>query len=288
MKQFKKIFIEITNACNLNCSYCSSGIRKTEAITIDSFQHIINEIKPYSDYVYLHVKGEPFLHPHLKELLNICFSKNIQVNITTNGTLVNNVKDILFESKAVRQINFSLHSFDLNQNTKNKNQSIINIISFTKEALKNSKIFIALRLWNLDNGDEDKLIKNHQILNLLEEEFELPYKIIEKYKAGNSIKISERLFLNFDNEFRWPNETDEIISDKGFCHALRDQAAILVDGTVVPCCLDCNGIINLGNIHLQTFESIINSERALKIHDGFSDNKAVETLCKKCRFKERF
>ena len=289
MKKFKKIFIEITNACNLNCSYCSISDRKTENISIENFEHIISQIKPFSQYIYLHVKGEPFLHPELDSILKICNLNNIHVNITTNGTLINSVKDILLQSSALRQVNFSLHSFDLTQNTINKTESIINILEFSKEAIEKTRTIIALRLWNLEKLNlSDEKEKNEQIINLGESFFNLNFKIKDKLSAGNSIKLSERLYLNFDYQFQWPNNNDTQINEKGFCYALRDQAAILVDGTVVPCCLDSEGIINLGNIHLQPFEQIINSDRAKTIYTSFSNNKAHEELCKKCSYKNRF
>ena len=289
MKRFKKVFVEITNACNLNCSYCSTWERKTEFISPESFQHLLTEIAPFSDYVYLHVKGEPFLHPELPTLLKQCHDKNIQVNITTNGTLINNVKETLLSEPALRQINFSLHSFDLTQSSQNKRQSVLDILSFTKEALAKTRIYISLRLWNLNkNRSPEEIEKNKPIFSLLETELNLPYKIEDKLIDGSSIKLFDHLYLNFDNEFRWPSLADEEIGDHGFCHALRDQVGILVDGTVVPCCLDGDGVVNLGNVYRQSLESIVDSERARKIYEGFSDNKAVEPLCRKCSFKERF
>ena len=290
MKRFKKIFVEITNACNLNCSYCTSSNRTTEYITLDSFQHVLNEIKPFSDYIYLHVKGEPFLHPQLNEILNLAYEKQIQVNITTNGTLINKVKDILLEKPRVRQINFSLHSFDLKEGSIHKREAVTNIIAFAKEARDKTNIIIALRLWNLDKNklNTEQIENNSHIIELLEKEFDIPFSIAERYIPGNSIKLGESLYLNFDNEFEWPSLSNTHSSPTGFCHGMRNQAGILVDGTVVPCCLDSEGIINLGNIYKETFETIINSNRAQNIFDNFSNSKAIEKLCQKCDYKARF
>ena len=116
-KRFKKIYIEITNSCNLKCSFCPEGKRIKEFISVENFEIIINQIKPYTNLIALHVKGEPLLHPKLKEILDICEKENILVNITTNATLLEKNKDILISSKAVRQLNLSLHSITKNENT---------------------------------------------------------------------------------------------------------------------------------------------------------------------------
>ena len=60
------------------------------------------------------------------------------------------------------------------------------------------------------------------------------------------MKIADRIFINQDYEFQWPALHEEEDDGKGFCHGLRNQAGILANGTVIPCCLDGEGVINLG------------------------------------------
>ncbi|MHC1684298.1 MAG: radical SAM/SPASM domain-containing protein [Clostridiaceae bacterium] len=290
MKKFKKIYIEITNVCNLSCSFCPQTKRSPQFIEIESFSKILDEIKPHGDHIYFHIKGEPFLHPNIDKLLDISYEKGFKVNITTNGTLINKVKDKLLLKKALRQINFSLHSFDGNENSTNKNQYINNIISFIKESTDSSNLLISLRLWNLDEDNEtnSKKSRNRNILEIIEKEFNLPYKIEEKISPGRGIKIQDRVYLNQDYEFDWPDLKEDEDDGIGFCYALRNQVGILVNGTVVPCCLDGEGIIELGNISEKSFSEIIESERANNIFDGFSRRVAVEELCRKCGYRKRF
>ena len=256
----------------------------------DSFKEILEQIKPFTDHINLHVKGEPLLHPNLGSFLDLSYDKGFKVNITTNGTLIDKVADTLLEKPAVRQINFSLHSLDHNMNVISKDDYIDCILKFSKRAILESSIIISLRLWNLDEVllTEDQRKRNLYILHKIEEYFNLPYKIQGDFSETKAIKISDRVYLNQDCEFRWPDLKEEEDFSKGYCWGLRNQVAILVNGTVVPCCLDGEGIINLGNIHECKFADIVNGERAEGIRLGFCDNKVVEELCRKCGFRKRF
>jgi radical SAM protein with 4Fe4S-binding SPASM domain len=290
MKKFKKFYIEITSVCNLACSFCPQTKRQANFIKIDAFTKILDEIKPHTDYIYLHVKGEPLLHPKIDELLDVSYEKGFKVNITSNGTLINKAKHKILMKPALRQVNFSLHSFDGHEGSTNKDEYVTNILSFVKEAVEHSKVLISLRLWNLDTDNTTNIERNRnrQVLELIEKEFNLDYRIEEKFVRGSGIKIADRIYLNQDHEFQWPDLKEAEDEGKGFCHALRNQAAILVDGTVVPCCLDGEGVINLGNINNTPFAEIVEGERANNLYNGFSRREVVEELCRKCDYRKRF
>ena len=295
MKKFKKFYIEITNVCNLNCDFCPKTRRKPEFMTIETFREILGQIKGYTDYLYFHVKGEPLLHPQIDQLLDICHENGFQVNITTNGARILEVKDKLIMKPALRQLNFSLHSFDGNESLQStgiqsKAEYMDYILSFIQEAMEKSEILVSLRLWNLE---ENNLIniernRNNELLTRIEKEFKLPYKIQEEVVPGRGVKIADRVYLNQDHQFEWPDLKADENHESGFCYGLRNQIAILVDGTVVPCCLDGEGVINLGNIKTNHFSDIIESERASNIVQGFSKREAVEELCRKCGYRKRF
>lgn len=290
MKKFKKFYIEITNVCNLNCDFCPQTQREPEFMSIETFQSILYQVKDYTDYIYFHVKGEPLLHPHLDTLLDICDDSGFQVNITTNGTQIQRVMDRLIPKPALRQINFSLHSFDGNEGVTDKTEYINQILRFIKEAIDRTGMIIALRLWNLEENNvtnQDKK-RNNELLTIIEKEFELPFRIQEKVTPGRGIRIGERIFLNQDYQFKWPDLKEIEDDGSGFCYGLRNQVAILVDGTVVPCCLDGEGIMSLGNIKETLFSDIIDGERAANIIEGFSRREAVEELCRKCGYRKRF
>jgi len=290
MKKFKKFYIEITNVCNLSCSFCPQTCRPPEFMSIETFSKILDQIKPHTDYIYFHVKGEPLLHPKLDEFLDLSYKKGFRVNITTNGTLIASVQDKIILSPSLRQINFSLHSFDVNEISSNKDNYINNIIYFIKKSIDKTNTLFSLRLWNLnkDNSTNLEAKKNYDLLLEIENAFSLSYKIEEEVIPGKGIKICDKVYLNQDYEFAWPDLSAIEDNSAGFCYGLRNQVAILVDGTVVPCCLDGEGIINLGNIHETNFSKIIESKRASDIFNGFSGREAVEELCRKCGYRKKF
>ena len=290
MKRFKKVYIEITNICNLSCTFCPKTQRSPKFMKSEDFERILDEVKPYTDHVYLHLKGEPLLHPDLPELLDLCGQRSLNANITTNGTLLCKLKEKIIMKPAIRQINISLHSFEANESNSNMEEYLKGILDFTREAVEKTNIIIALRLWNLDqsNSTNTEKQRNRYLLGLIEEFFQLPYKIEEKITNSRGVKLTERVFLNQDYEFKWPGLQEEDHGSRGSCYGLRDQIGILADGTVVPCCLDGEGVVNLGNIHERSFSEIILGERAGNILEGFSKRELREELCRKCGYRMRF
>ena len=287
MKRFKKVYIEITNVCNLSCNFCPKTSRKSKFMEEKNFEHIIKSVKPYTDYVYLHLMGEPLLNPELKKFLDICYENELKVNITTNGTLINKSKDILIESKALRQINISLHSFEANNNNVDFEDYIESIVNFVKEATETTGIICSLRLWNLDTKYVASNNMNVDIFRFLEEKFNLECNLKNELAEKNTFKLKDNVYLSMGEKFKWPSLKISEIGERAFCLGLRNQIGVLVDGTVVPCCLDSEGSIPLGNIFETDLKEIINSKRAKDIYEGFSRRTAVEDLCKRCGFINR-
>ncbi|MBD7911524.1 radical SAM/SPASM domain-containing protein [Clostridium cibarium] len=291
MSKFKKVYIEITNVCNLSCSFCPKTKREKKFLTTEEFKIILKEIKPYTKFIYFHLMGEPLLNPNLEEFLEMAYEEGFKVNITTNGTLIPKVYKILLNSKALRQVNISLHSFEANKNQVSFNEYLNGVIDFIKQANENTNIICSMRLWNNDSslldikGENDL---NVEIINEIKIELHYPGDLKETLDRDNKVKIRDRVYLNGAEKFQWPSMDAEFFGDIGFCHGLRDHFGILVDGTVVPCCLDGEGQIPLGNIYNKPLEDILEGERAKKIYDGFSGRKRVEELCKRCGYSEVF
>lgn len=275
--RFKKIYIEISNICNLKCSFCPGTKRAPRRMTDAEFTEILDKCKGYSEYIYLHVLGEPLCHPQLTDLLKIAAEKQFKVVITTNGTLLKNQGGLLLDSPAVHKVVISLHSFEANEQKTSFCEYLDNCFSFAKMA--ESKKIIALRLWN--NGGKDTL--NDEILKHLEYYWEKPWK-----ESRGGIAIGNKIFLQFGDKFDWPSPDAESLDTPLFCYGLRDQIGILSDGTVIPCCLDGEGAINLGNIFENDLESIITSQRAVDLYNGFSNRTPTEELCRKCSYARRF
>lgn len=273
----------------MSCTFCPPTARAKGFIKQETFNHVLDQIKPHTNHIYLHVKGEPLLHPKIDQLLDAAHEKGFKVNITTNGTLITKNKAKLLGKPALRQMNFSLHSFDGHIGSENRDGYLREILDFVREASEHNVLF-SFRLWNLtqDNMTNQERSRNRETLSILEKEFGLDYQIEERVEPGKGIRIAKNVYINQDYEFQWPSLDAPEDDGKGFCHALRTQAAVLVDGTVVPCCLDGEGVINLGNVHETSFSEIVDGERANNLYYGFSRREAVEELCRKCGYRQRF
>lgn len=243
-------------------------------MTTEEFENILIKIKDYTDYIYLHIKGEPLLHPNIIEFLRLADKYNLKVNLTTNGTLFSKVAKELSECNSLRKINFSLHSEN-------------SLDNYCEEIFKNVELLkdkiIIYRLWTLKNNQLDS--KSQEIVNKIRKYYNLPQETVDKIYTSNNIKIKSTIYVDKDNEFSWPEVTTH--KSNGYCYALKTQIGILVDGTVVPCCLDSNGVVNLGNIFKESLEEIINSEKYISLKKSFQDRKPCEKLCQSCTFKER-
>jgi organic radical activating enzyme len=259
---FKKVYIEITNVCNLKCSFCIGNKREKKFMSIDEFQRILKKLDGVTKYLYLHILGEPLLHPNINKLIDIA-AENFYVNITTNGYLIKNIKD----NKNIRQLNISLHSFNPINNK--SLEDYLNDIFECVDKLENT--YINYRIW-VDSPYKD------EILNILEEKYNVKIE-------GNS-KLKERVFIDFNESFIWP-DLDNKIDNDGFCRGLIDHFGVLVDGSIVPCCLDSLGVITLGNIFddTKTIEEILNFPRVKKMQSDFRNGKRCEELCRHCGFK---
>ena len=235
-------------------------------MSVIEFEQVLKNINLITDYVYLHVKGEPLLHSHFSDILSLCNQYNKQINITTNGTLLSKQLDAIINN-SVRQVNISLHSL-INKDT-------LNEIFKCGDILSTHHIQVEYRIW-AKNKYQDWIVK--QIKEHYNKTLDLTI---------SNIKLKENLYLNQDKEFIWPNLSNSFSKHFGTCFGLRSHIGILVDGTVIPCCLDSDGILNLGNIFEERIEDILTKERSKRIKEGFQNNKLCEELCQKCGFQER-
>lgn len=289
MKKFKKVYIEITNVCNLSCNFCPKTKRKLEFMDREKFSRVINEVKNVTDHIYFHLMGEPLLNKDIEYFFEESYKNGLKVNLTTNGTLLSKNQEKLLNAKALRQVNISLHSFEANDKTTELEEYINNVTNFINNAYNDTNIICSIRLWNIDT----EALKaanglNNEILKIIEKNLKLEFSLSEKLQETKRIKLKERVYLNMAEKFEWPDIDIVSLGEEVFCHGLRNQLGILVDGTVVPCCLDSEGNINLGNIFESDLKCILESKRAKNIYEGFSRRRAVEDLCKRCGYATRF
>ena len=277
MKRFNKIYLEISNVCNLSCAFCPGTKREKHIMTIEEFSALMPKLRPWADYLYFHLMGEPLLHPHLAKFLEIAGEFGFKVILTTNGTLLQKQQEILLNAPALHKVNISLHAFEANDLSVPFADYLRDCFAFGK-AVEGNKL-VVYRLWN--NGGADEL--NHQILTTMKQYF------FEEWTDNRQGKrIGQRIFLEYGDKFDWPDLNAPEGSDRVFCYGLRDQIGVLCDGTVVPCCLDHEGDIALGNLFEADMETILSNPRAQAIYNGFTKKEAAEDLCRKCGYARRF
>lgn len=280
--RFSRCYLEITNRCNLACSFCPKTNRAPRTVTKDEFRTLAGKLRPYTDYLYLHVMGEPLLHPELPELLEISDELGFRVVLTTNGTLLPGRQAVLLAAPALYKVNISLHSFEANEKGSFEDY-LTGCFSFARQASTAGKL-VDLRLWNLD-GETTKgeNTQNEAILRRLAQFFPQPWT-----KNTWGYRLADRAFLHYAEKFDWPDLTLPEQSARGTCRALKDQLAVLCDGTVVPCCLDHEGDITLGNLFSQAMEEILGGPAAKALLAGFSRRELCEPLCRRCGYARRF
>ena len=276
-KRFNKIYLEISNVCNLRCSFCPGTKRPPKMMDEATFSALLPKLRPWTDYLYFHLMGEPLCHPLLETYLSMAGEMGFKVILTTNGTLLQKQQAVLLDAPALHKVNVSLHAFEANDLQMPFEDYLDQCLAFGKAA--EGKALVSYRLWN--SGGQEEL--NGKIVETMERYFPKPW-----VQERRGIRIGQRIYLEHGDKFDWPDLGAQQEETPVFCQGLRDQLGILCDSTVVPCCLDHEGDLALGNLLETSMESILDSPRARAIYDGFSCGKAVEALCRKCGYALRF
>ena len=275
-KPYARVYLEITNICNMNCSFCHGTRRAPARIGSEEFERIAAQLCELTDYVYLHVLGEPLTHPELPDFVRRLSELGLKSAVTTNGTLLKSRGEALVES-GVYKVNLSLHSFE--DGSEEKLSSYIDDVCSFAEYASAKGTLVVMRLWNegKDGG------RNEKILELLRR------RLPGEWGSGKrGIRIHDKLHLEYGERFEWPDMGASDGGDSVFCYGLGDHFGILCDGSVVPCCLDSEGDITLGNALKTPLSEILSSDRAKAIREGFKRRCATEKLCRRCGYARRF
>ena len=280
--RFAKAYVEITNVCNRSCSFCPKTRRPAHFMTEAEFTAVLDRLRGWTEYLYFHLMGEPLLHPELPRFLALAHEEGFRVILTTNGTLLDRAGETLLSVPGLHKVNLSLQSFEANEGG-DLEDYVNRCAAFAREAAERG-VLVNLRLWNLNGANTTgKNRENERILSLLAEAFPKPWPEV---RGGQ--RLADRIYLNWGETFRWPdlNETD--VNTHHFCYGLKDQLGVLSDGTAVPCCLDHEGDVPLGNLFTEDLETILSRPRTQAILEGFRQNRAVEPLCQRCGYANRF
>ena len=275
-KKYSKAYVEITNICNKNCSFCHGTRREKRRMTLEEFKKVANSLRPFTDYLYFHVMGEPLTHPELPGFIEYATALGFKCAVTTNGSLLDRRGDELISS-GVYKVNLSVHSFE--DGSEEDYLTYLESLARFADKASEAGVLTILRLWNKghDGGRNDRTLRFFE------------NRLTGEWKWGaRGARIRHKLHLEYGERFEWPDMNAPIYSDSVFCYGLGDHFGVLSDGSVIPCCLDSEGDITLGNIFDTPIEEILSSERALDIRRGFEKRIATEELCKRCGYATRF
>ncbi|MBN2722213.1 MAG: SPASM domain-containing protein [Campylobacterales bacterium] len=282
--KFNRIYVELTNICGLACSFCPAKNTQNKIMELDFFDSIVSQASYHTKEIVCHVMGDPLVLSNLQDYLDIIESHGMRAMITTSGFHIPKHTYSTLLHPSVRQLNISLNSFNKNTTKLSLDEYLSSVLVLCKDKLANNpEPFLNLRLWNMGEGkSEDEF--NAKVFAKLSEFFGVK---VDYVNEGKGLRLASKILLHFDDYFEWPSLSNPIYGD-GYCGGLDSHIAILSDGRVVPCCLDYQAVMELGNLRNQSLGEILSSSRACGIADGFKQNRAVEELCQKCSYKSRF
>jgi len=284
--KFHRIYIEVTNECGLACSFCPSSVSVPQKLSLEFFESIILQAQKYTKEIACHVMGDPLRVANLSDYLDILQKYKMKALLTTSGYYFKKHSLQTLFHPAIKQINVSLNSYNKNDTSLTLEQYLTPIMTLCK-AKADANLFINLRLWNLDEQSSEKNF-NKKVFDFIGEYFLVDINIEKLYQnPPKTIRLASKVLLHFDTYFEWPS-LDNPLYGHGTCQGLSSHIAILVDGSVVPCCLDSKGIIELGNLKEESLQNILQKSHTQTIIEGFKDGIATEELCQHCSYKNRF
>lgn len=286
-----RCYIEITNTCNLDCHFCPKHHRKRRQLSEEEFDLLTNRVRGKVCFLYFHLMGEPLLHPLLPQFITMVREKGFKTVLTSNGTLLHRAMALL--DTLPHKIQLSLHSHESNARGE-LSEYMDQVMRFSTQAAGKGTCMV-LRLWNQGGMDRE----NEEVMRLIEKYVPKPWK-----ERPDGFRLCDNLYLEFDRKFEWPGGGGKAASDDSdgkqeesdgkleaspskskqeyFCKALIKQIGVLSDGSLVPCCLDHDGDVILGNLFHQSLEEILASPRAQALVEGFRHHAATEPLCQSC------
>ena len=285
-KPYRRAYVEISNVCNLQCRFCPPVEREKQVMPATEFERLAPELAALVDEVCLHLMGEPLNHPEIARVLDACEQQALPVNLTTNGLLLTGERADLALRKIVRQVNVSVHSFAGNFPDRDPAPYLERVLRFVRRALaERPDLYVNLRLW--DVGDAAAETADAGVRAGLAAAFGVPMTPLD-LRRRKARPLAGRVAAHFDSRFTWPSPALPERTRQGFCHGLGSHFGVLADGTVVPCCLDKEAALALGNARGAPLAAALKGERARRMRAGFARGELVEDLCRRCPFVERF
>ena len=317
---FRKVFIELTNHCNMSCDFCPDSImtRKRGFMDLDLAKRIINELseKDMTRSIDFHLMGEPMLHPHYAELATYVHEKGLNAVLYTNCTLLNKKNISKLVSIPLSGMVLSVQSSNagafINRRARNINfeDYIKGVESFVHSWI-NSRNRTPLSIHYMtglqDNSPGKELIKNRQeCIDILSYWRDFLHKIdpdsVEKYHFLPKVNLNNlwsqyMIYPGISVFFKYCHTWDGQMlpagyqvrpNSRGICKEIIDRNkmssfAILWNGETTYCCSDYDGSLELGNVSGRSIEDVYFGDKASHIRDMAEKEKIVHPTCQSCR-----
>lgn len=241
---------------------------------LELFERVCLQVAPLTQSVTFHLLGDPLYLKNFPSYLQIAQKYYLSVEIVTSGLYLSKFPLSLLLSSPIKQISISLSALE-NLREEIKERVVSECLGLIKAHQEGkSQVYINLRM------HADKL--NHSLAHRLTQYFGVENDL---QKVGR-VRLAYKVFLVLTKSFEWvrAEQGDKRGEVKKKCYGLLSQIAILSNGVVVPCCIDCDGGIELGSIKEQSLEEILDSKRAGEIVEGFKRGVAIEEQCKRCTY----
>lgn len=269
------IRIETTNLCNLKCRMCPQSV-KTPGVArgcmrFELFQSIVTQIAAFPEnresLFYLHICGEPLLHKDLVRFVRFAAESGLRPILTTNATLLTRDKALQLIQAGLSRIEFSFEGLDA------ATYESIRIGAHFEGVSKNIRTFLEL------NRDAGSPIHTELVI------VDLPDLDPQRVKDFADRMRSDFDTVNISGYFDWLGRVDTAGFEREEyvgCSSVDSDLNVLWDGRVVPCCLDVDGAMVIGDFTKQSYLEVLSSLRRHALRERLEAGRLDNLPCNHC------
>ncbi|MEO1350943.1 MAG: radical SAM/SPASM domain-containing protein [Cyanobacteria bacterium J06635_15] len=315
-----RLHIEVTNVCNFKCEFCPDAImeRKRGHMDLALLEKVLDQVAVHrlARIITFHLMGEPLIYPHIFEAITMASDRGLALHLTTNGSTFDLRPDHIDKlvQSGIPKVTISLQTPDAESfilrgapprlQPTHYFDGILRYVKANSAAQSSTRVHIKL----LDTTPNPFLVP-HKPLHIVEGRDQIRAELwrwaqafladqadrpsdrelqqrIDRHKSGRwqLIELHPRLFLETFPLDSWGNvESSQVTPAQfGYCNGASQQAGILYDGTVVPCCKDYEGRIPLGNVRDTPLTTIFNGTAACGLRQGFNRLQVKNPVCQRC------
>lgn len=277
-----KIFaVETVLGCELKCPECAVGggftTRQRGMMSFDDFRIIADKIKPFCEYLYLHIWGEPMLNKDIFKMIEYA-STFTRTNISTNGNSINDIKASQLITSGVSTIIVSIDGVtqEVYEQYRIKGSVAIALDALRQLQHYNCRLDQPVQIipqFIVMKHNEHEMDKFADVCSRLglTPSFKAPYFRTNKYKATNGYRRQ-----------RYSNITT-LRNAMSKCESIKNGTFnILLDGSVVACCHDYDKFTCFGNIYKESVMEIWHKASFKMFRHNIVNKNAPEFCLQRC------